>query len=153
MKNTKGFTLIELLLVIGIIAVLAIVVFVSLDPVKRFSDARDARRVSDLQSIVSAVGQYMIDNKNALPSGIETTEKQLGTGASGCEVYGNHCNVSVGSCLDLSTDLARYLKKIPSDPGTGSLEKTHYSIKVDVNSIVTITSCDATDVSISSVSQ
>ena len=51
MKNTKGFTLIELLLVIGIIAVLAIVVFVSLDPVKRFSDARDARRVSDLQSM------------------------------------------------------------------------------------------------------
>ena len=153
MKNTKGFTLIELLLVIGIIAVLAIVVFVSLDPVKRFSDARDARRVSDLQSIVSAVGQYMIDNKNTLPSGIETTEKQLGTNTSGCEVYGNHCNVSIGSCLDLSNDLAKYLKTMPSDPGTGSAATTHYSIKIDANNIVTITSCDATDANISSVSQ
>lgn len=38
----KGFTLIEILVVIAIIAILATVVFVALDPVTRFADARNA---------------------------------------------------------------------------------------------------------------
>jgi len=38
--NIRGFTLIELLLVIGIIATLAVVTFVALDPAKRFQDVR-----------------------------------------------------------------------------------------------------------------
>ena len=44
MKNKQGFTLIELLIVIAIIAILAGVVFVSLNPSQRFKDARDATR-------------------------------------------------------------------------------------------------------------
>lgn len=151
--SKKGFTLIELLLVIGIIAVLAVVVFVALDPAKRFADARDARRISDISSILSAVSQYIVDNKGALPAGLETTEKQLGTSASGCEVYGNHCNVNVSGCLDLSSDLARYLKILPSDPSTGSEATTHYSIQIDANDIVTVTSCDTEGDSAFSASQ
>ena len=52
-KRTSGFTLLEILLVIGIIAVLATVVAVSLDPATRFQNAKDARRLSDIQSILS----------------------------------------------------------------------------------------------------
>lgn len=141
-QTQKGFTLIELLLVIGIIAVLAVVVFVALDPAKRFADARDARRISDINSILSAVSQYVIDNKGTIPSGIETTEKQIGTGTGGCEVYGQYCNVNASSCADLSTDLAKYLKTLPYDPSTGSDATTHYAIKLDANNIVTVTSCD-----------
>ena len=40
--SKKGFTLIELLIVIAIIAVLAGAVFVALDPLTRFRDARNA---------------------------------------------------------------------------------------------------------------
>lgn len=151
--SSKGFTLIELLLVIGIISVLAIVVFVALDPAKRFADARDSRRISDINSILSAVSQYVLDNKNVLPSGIETTEKQLGTATSGCEVYGEHCNVGVSNCLDLSSDLAKYLKSIPHDSLTGSDATTHYSIQIDANNIVTVRSCDAKNNETFSVSQ
>jgi len=43
MKSKKGFTLIELLVVIAIISILAVVVFVALDPVKRFADARNSK--------------------------------------------------------------------------------------------------------------
>ena len=42
-KRTSGFTLIELLVVITIISILATIVFVSLDPVTRFADARNSK--------------------------------------------------------------------------------------------------------------
>lgn len=88
-KNKNGFTLIEILLVIGIIAVLATVVIVALNPAQRFADARNARRLSDIQSILSATQQYIVDNKGVLPPGLDSTEKQIGTDSSNCEMaYG-----------------------------------------------------------------
>ncbi len=83
-STKQGFTLIEILLVIGIIAVLATVVVVSLDPATRFQNARDARRLADIQSILSAVQQYIVDHKGQLPSGLSTYEMQIGTSDSGC---------------------------------------------------------------------
>jgi type IV pilus assembly protein PilA len=153
LSSMKGFTLIEILLVIGIIAVLATVVVVALDPAKRFADARDARRLSDMQSILSAVQQYIVDNKGQLPYSLDTTEKQLGTGVTGCEMAYGICSVNVPYCLDLSGPLVKYLKTLPYDPANGSSERTHYSIQVDSNNIVTVRSCDSTDETISSVSQ
>lgn len=153
-KNSSGFTLIEILLVIGIIAVLAAVVIVALDPAKRFQDAQDSRRLSDIQSILSAVQQYIVDNKGTLPPGIEATELQIGTASDGCERNdGRICAVDTGGCLNLSSDLARYLKTMPYDPVNGSTDTTHYSIQVDENNIVTVRACDANDMSISSVSR
>ena len=54
-KITKksGFTLIELLVVIAIIATLATVVFVALNPVQRFSDARNSRRWNDVNTMLT----------------------------------------------------------------------------------------------------
>lgn len=151
-KKKPGFTLIEILLVIGIIAVLATVVIVALDPAKRFADARNARRLSDIESILSAVQQYIVDNKGALPSGLDMTERQLGTAGSGCAISGN-CGVTVDACIDMSADLAKYLKTLPYDPGAGSSSTTHYSIGANANNIVTVIACDSTDSTIASVSR
>jgi prepilin-type N-terminal cleavage/methylation domain-containing protein len=152
MKTKRAFTLIEILLAIGIIAVLATVVVVSLDPVSRFRDARDARRLSDIQSILSAVHQYVIDNQGAFPAGLDTTERQIGTASSGCDIAGE-CSVSSGECVDLSSPLARYLKDIPYDPSNGSVDRSHYSISLNANNIVTVTACDSDDASIAEVSR
>ncbi len=65
----KGFTLIELLIVIAIIAILAAILFVSIgtQPLLR---SRDAKRVSDLQNLRTALAIYYTDN-NRYPA---TTE-------------------------------------------------------------------------------
>jgi prepilin-type N-terminal cleavage/methylation domain-containing protein len=52
----SGFTLIELLIVIGIIGVLAMIVFSSLTAAR--SKARDAARIADLQSLAQALELY-----------------------------------------------------------------------------------------------
>ncbi len=55
----KGFTLIELLIVIGILAVLATVTLLVLNPAQMFAQARDSQRISDLNTIKSAISLYL----------------------------------------------------------------------------------------------
>jgi type IV pilus assembly protein PilA len=139
----KGFTLIEILLVIGMIAVLATVVFVALDPAKRFQDTRNAKRSTDAQSILSAIQTSIIDTQGTLPSGITTVEKQIGTGP-GCAIATGGCNViGATDCVNLSATLAKYLKTIPQDPTGGTQALTRYSVAVDANGIVTVKACGA----------
>jgi len=148
-KNIKqGFTLIELLLVVAIIAALAVTVFVALSPAKRLSDTRDARRTSDVETILTAIHAAIVDNKGSLPTnlaGAGTTEKQLGTATSGCTIATGGCTVAAtGDCIDLMTgtiSLSKYLKTMPMDPNTGTAALTKYSVAVDANGIVTVKSC------------
>ena len=146
LPKAKGFTLIELLVVIAIISALAVTVFVALNPAKRLSDSRDARRTADVDAILSAVHQYIVDNKGSLPAGMSNSmaETQLGSGASGCAIATGGCAVTGLGCVNLSTPLATYLKTIPVDPKGGTTytsAKTGYSVGVDANGIVTINAC------------
>lgn len=155
LRVQKGFTLIELLVVIAIIAILAAVVFVALDPVRRFADARNSTRVTDVGSILTAIHEYIVDNDGAYPAGLTTSlaEVQLGTGAAGCATTaeGNACGATA-ACLDLSAPLATFLITMPEDP-QGSAAETGYSVAVNANNIVTVRSCDAENGSLIQVSR
>jgi prepilin-type N-terminal cleavage/methylation domain-containing protein len=151
-KNLKsGFTLIELLLVVTILSLLAVAVFVSLNPLQRIKDAKNARRSSDAETILSAIHESIIDNRGTLPTNIAsvgTTNKMLGTATTGCNVAtASGCYVPQSQdCVNLMTgtqNLSAYIKSVPIDPTGGSYTAalTGYTVQVDANGIVTVESC------------
>lgn len=118
MRRT-GFTLIELIVVIGIIAVLATVVIVAVNPARQLAKARNSQRKSDVQTIYKAINQYAADNLGGLPVGITTTPKTIGT-TSGAEY------------INLSLTLApTYVSLIPRDPQGGTDADTKYQVYIN----------------------
>jgi prepilin-type N-terminal cleavage/methylation domain-containing protein len=143
----KGFTLIEILLVVAILAILAGIVIIAVNPARQLAQANNGQRRADVQTILNAVYQYAIDNSGALPSGIDAV-----TGSS--QVLGNtltpNCDTTcsavttVAACTDLSGDLTpTYVVDIPFDPSSGSAANTDYYINRDANDRVTVGACDS----------
>jgi prepilin-type N-terminal cleavage/methylation domain-containing protein len=60
LHKKSGFTLIELLVVVAIIGILATIIISSLSSARE--RARDARRLSDMKTIYTALVQYDLDN-------------------------------------------------------------------------------------------
>ncbi len=60
-----GFTLVELLIVIAILAILAAAVVIVLNPSELIAEARDAERVTSLESLRKSVDLFIIDNPSA----------------------------------------------------------------------------------------
>ncbi len=58
-EQAKGFTLLELLIVVGIIAILSVALIIVLNPAETLRKARDSSRISDLNTLKTALGLYM----------------------------------------------------------------------------------------------
>lgn len=155
-QNQNGFTLIELLVVIVIIGILAAIIFVAIDPARRFGDARDARRRSEVVSILNAVLKYQVDNDGDLPTGIDAVTgsfQVLGTNASGCN-SGCGAFTTLAACLDLSGDLVdEYLASIPVDPEDGTTGNTGYYINRTANDRITVGVCNPENAGAISISR
>ncbi|KKW40297.1 hypothetical protein A3I46_03025 [Candidatus Kaiserbacteria bacterium RIFCSPLOWO2_02_FULL_54_13] len=107
-KLKKGFTLIEILVVIGIIAVLAATVIVAINPARQFAQARNAQRVSNVESILNAIGQNLADNK-----GIFTCNGSLFILPPIVADIGSD-GIDIRPCL-----VPTYMNELPVDPTVG----------------------------------
>ena len=119
-KAQKGFTLIEILVVIGIIAILASIVIIAINPARQFAQARNSQRTSNVTTLLNGVGQDIADNKGVFTCGTVTvpaTATHIGSGTG---------FVNLESCL-----VPTYVPSMVMDPKGGSNADTGYTIDVD----------------------
>jgi len=134
--SSRGFTLIEVLVVIGIIAILAGIVLVALNPGRQFATARNSERVSNTTTILNAIGQRIADNK-----GVFDGSFTVGTDTYTCPVLtaGTDYAIKSSGGIDLSCLTPTYIPAaLPFDPSatgahwTGSTDyDTGYHVMVD----------------------
>ena len=61
MHTKKGFTLLELLIVIGILSILSTTIVLVINPAELLKKARDSQRISDLNTIKTAIAYYITE--------------------------------------------------------------------------------------------
>jgi prepilin-type N-terminal cleavage/methylation domain-containing protein len=122
----NGFTLIEILIVMGIIAILAAVVLVAINPGRQFAQARNSQRISNVNALINAIGQNMADNKGLFVCAAGTPPSTAATI--------KNSGYDLRSCIS-----PNYLAEVPMDPSSGSIKSateydTGYSILQDATS-------------------
>ncbi|MBA3679120.1 prepilin-type N-terminal cleavage/methylation domain-containing protein [Candidatus Saccharibacteria bacterium] len=130
----SGFTLIEVLLVVAIIAILAGIVILAVNPGKQLADTRNSQRRSDVNTIINGIYQYSIDNNGNLPASVTIVSGDI------C-VTGASCTGLVD--LGVLSANGKYLVAIPKDPSSATATDTKYTVVKDANGRVTVSAPDA----------
>lgn len=131
----RGFTLLEILLVVGIIAILAGIVIVAINPGRQLALVRNTERKSDLKQINNAIQQYYIDNHEypATVTVLTDLTEICNTGTASSSIL---AGVSCGTLVDLSSLVPEYITAIPVDPSgseTAFLDKIISTVYAGTN--------------------
>ena len=140
--NSHGFTLLEILLVVGIIAILAGIVIVAINPARQLAQARNTERRSDIKQIKSAMEQFYID-KGYYPasttlSATTTLLEVCDTGASSSPT-----GITCTGKLNLSELVPVYITAIPKDPQATTTYSAGYKVVKDATNKLVMTAPQA----------
>ncbi|NDE68046.1 type II secretion system protein [bacterium] len=148
MNRSRGFTLIEVLVVIGILAVLAAVVLVAVNPARQFKLARDSQRVSNVNAILNTVGQNIAENHGIFMC--NSTRLDIPTSPT---IMKNSGGFDIAPCV-----VPIYISSLPFDPSVSGAHynatndyDTGYSISIDTQGRVKVSATGEIDSVISVV--
>lgn len=141
-KPQNGFTLIEVLVVIGIIAILAAVVLVAVNPSRQFKLARDSQRSANVNALLNAIHENISEHRgsficNGTMRSLPNTPTVVKFG-TGFPTYTG----DIASCL-----VPDYISALPFDPAIAAAHyasttsyDTGYEVFIDVNGRITASS-------------
>lgn len=122
--SKRGFTLIEVIITLGLIAILAAIVIVAINPGRQFAQGRNTQRSSDLNAILNSVYQYAADNNGALPPSVAALTEG-GAAQTICRTGGT-CG---GGQVNLSPEVVpTYIVQMPVDPEETNVNLSGYTI-------------------------
>ena len=97
--------MIEIMIVIGLIAILAAIVIVAVNPARQFAQGRNVQRTANVGAILNAIGQNIVDNKGVFTCGTAA----LPPAQTDIKKTGGY---DLRPCI-----VPTYISEIPLDPG------------------------------------
>ena len=129
MNFKKGFTLIEILVVIGIIAILAAIVIIAINPAKQFAQARNTQREANVNAILNAIGQRTADNKGIFDGTFTISGTTYTCGVLPTTATAITANVpSTATPGDLGCLVPTYIPAMPTEPS--GISASQYTVQV-----------------------
>ncbi len=135
LSKEKGFTLIEIILVIAVIGVLAAVVFVAVDPARRFGEAQNSLRDKNCDELEKCLTTLVADNNGTVPAAIAalTLNTPYMLVSAGGSTAGNATCTTLGQDIarvDLASLMEPYIGELPIDPDATGDDTGYYITRV-----------------------
>ena len=150
----NGFTLIELIIVVAIIAILAGIVVIALNPLLRFRTTRDAARNADVNQFSEAIALNALDAGGfyvwAIRNVATGTDYMISsaTTSTGCSYQCTNYISSTGDCINLNGLIQDgHIGQLPVAPSASSTKwdsiHTGYYFTKNSNNTITVGSCES----------